>query len=202
MVRTRRPHPGKPSPAGPWLPAPRHGDPHCPVWLAPGRPLTQQQLPRSLLCGLAAAGLEVALGISDFEASLLPDGGGGGTWGKPKSPQVVASSVGEAMVGARAAEGVPECEGASRETNPPGSGGGGTSAASFFSLQGLKECGLRDQAQARGHLASLQRRRRGQLSPSPNAKARRGGRREGRRERKPRCPDHGLLPRPTHSPSD
>ena len=46
-------------------------------------PLTQQQLPRGLLGWLPASGLEAALGVSDLEACLLPDEGGGGTWGKP-----------------------------------------------------------------------------------------------------------------------
>lgn len=41
----------------------------------------------------------MALGISDLEAGLLPDGGGGGIWGKPKFPQVAASPVGKEVVG-------------------------------------------------------------------------------------------------------
>lgn len=104
MVRTKRPHPWKPSPAGPWLPAPEHGSPSA-MWLVAGGPLTQQQLPQSLPCGLPAAGPEVALGIANLEAGLLSDGGGRGTWGKPKSPQVVASSVGGEVVGAKGCRG-------------------------------------------------------------------------------------------------
>lgn len=57
------------------------------MWLVAGGPLTQQQLPQGLPCGLPAAGPEVALGIADLEAGLLSDGGGGGTWGKPKPPR-------------------------------------------------------------------------------------------------------------------
>lgn len=63
-----------------------------------GSPLTQQQLPQGLLCWLPAVGPEVALGISDLEAGLLPDGGRH-TWGKPKSPHVAASPVGREAVG-------------------------------------------------------------------------------------------------------
>lgn len=99
--RTKRSPPLETQPC--WILAPSsqaQGPPLPRVCLAPGRPLTQQQLPQGLLRGLPAAGPELALGITDLEASLLPDGGGGGTWGKPKSPQVVASSVGGVVVGA------------------------------------------------------------------------------------------------------
>lgn len=56
-------------------------------------------MPQGILCSLLAAGLEMALGISDLEAGLLSDGGGGGIWGKPKFPQVAASPVGKEVVG-------------------------------------------------------------------------------------------------------
>lgn len=56
-------------------------------------------MPQGILGSLLAAGLEMALGISDLEAGLLSDGGGGGIWGKPKFPQVAASPVGKEVVG-------------------------------------------------------------------------------------------------------
>ena len=127
MVRTKTgPTPGLPAPLDPGLPAPRHGDlpPPPRVGWYQGGPLTQQQLPQGLLCRLPASGPEVALGISNLEPGLLPDEGGGGTWGKSKSPQVAASPLGREVVGPGAAEGVPEREGAARGTNPLGAVGG------------------------------------------------------------------------------
>lgn len=56
-------------------------------------------MPQGILRSLLAAGPQVALGISDLEAGLLSDGGGGGIWGKPKFPQVAASPVGKEVVG-------------------------------------------------------------------------------------------------------
>lgn len=98
--------------------------PRPPCGRCQGSPLTQQQLPQGLLCRLPASGPEVALGISNLEPGLLPDEGGRGTWGKSKSPQVAASPLGREVVGLGAAEGVPECEGSARGTNPLGAVGG------------------------------------------------------------------------------
>lgn len=58
--------------------------------------------------------------------------------------------------GPGAAEGVPECEGAARGTNPPGAGGGGASAASFpQGLRKVKKYGRWGQGQARGPSARV-----------------------------------------------
>lgn len=81
--------------------------PQLPGWVPPrplGGPLTQQWLPRGLLCSLPAAGPEVALGVSDLEAGLLLDGGSGRIWEKPNPPQV-APSCGKEVVGDWAATG-------------------------------------------------------------------------------------------------
>lgn len=85
--------------------------------LLPGKqgeddPLTQKGVPQGVLGSLLAAGPEMALGISDLEAGLLPDGGGGGIWGKPKFPQVAASPVGKEVVG----------DGGCQRTGPSGAG--------------------------------------------------------------------------------
>lgn len=77
-------------------------------------PLTQKGVPQGVLGSLLAAGPEMALGISDLEAGLLPDGGGGGIWGKPKFPQVAASPVGKEVVG----------DGDCQRTGPSGAGWG------------------------------------------------------------------------------
>lgn len=97
--------------------------PH-PAWLGtspllPGKqgedgPLTQKGVPQGVLGSLLAAGPEMALGVSDLEAGLLPDGGGGGIWGKPKFPQVAASPVGKEVVG----------DGDYQRTGPSGAGWG------------------------------------------------------------------------------
>lgn len=86
-----------------------------------GGPLTQQQLPRGLLGWLPASGPEVALGVSDLEARLLPDAGGGGTWGKPTPSGGL--SRGQGGGGGRARQGRPEGEGARRGATSTGSWG-------------------------------------------------------------------------------
>lgn len=100
MVRMKRgPRPWKPGPSGPRGPSSQAQGPTAPcVGWHHGSPLTQQQLPQGLLRWLPAVGPEVALGVSDLEAGLLPDGGGY-TWGKAKYPQVEASPGGRGEVG-------------------------------------------------------------------------------------------------------
>lgn len=91
------------------------------MWAGIGRPLTQQQLPWGLLGWLLAAGPEVALGISDLEARLLPDGGGGGTWGN-QSPPGGGLSCGQEVVGPglqRECLGVRGCQGGGGPPLPP-----------------------------------------------------------------------------------
>lgn len=123
---------GNPAPLSPGLATPRHGGPRLPGrGLAPGGPLTQQWLPRGLLCWLLAAGPEVALGVPDLEAGLLPDGAGRGTWGEPKSPQVWPLLWEGRWRGLwRECPSVRGCRG----HKATGNWGGGTSSASFFSL--------------------------------------------------------------------
>lgn len=128
----RPPSLGNPAPLSPGLATPRHGGPRLPGrGLAPGGPLTQQWLPRGLLCWLLAAGPEVALGVPDLEAGLLPDGAGRGTWGEPKSPQVWPLLWEGRWRGLwRECPSVRGCRG----HKATGNWGGGTSSASFFSL--------------------------------------------------------------------
>lgn len=133
-MKTRRgnqPWKPRPWPLGSQLPgtgtpaAPHEGWRH-------GSPLTQQRLPRGFLWWLLAVGPEVALGISDLEAGLLPDGGGG-TWGKPRPPQW-RSLLWAGRRGGGATEGT------MRGTDP-GGWGWGASTASFLSPKGPKKVG-------------------------------------------------------------
>lgn len=170
MEGRRGPHPWKPSPAGPWLPAPRHRDPHYPLcgW-HPGGHSPSSSCLRASFVGSRLRGRSWHLASRILKRAFCLMGVVGAPGESQSPPRWWPLLWVGWWWGPGTAEGMPECEGAARGTSPPGAGAGGTSAASFLSLQGLKKVKVWMVGSSSSQVACA---------------SRRGGRREGSKEGK------------------